>query len=148
MDTILLASLSLVALTGLAWLARAVAKARVCPICAGVSATWAWLLVARAMGVAVDPVPLALLIGGSAVGGADWIASRLPAGRSPALWKTLAIPAGFVAAYGVASERWRAAAVGMALIVVLLAMFLRQRAARPADPAALAGLEERMKRCC
>lgn len=148
MERTYLALGSVLVLTGGTWLARARAKLSLCPICTGVSATWSWLLLARWAGAPVDPALLAVLLGGSAVAGANWIESRLPARRSPMAWKSLAIPTGLVAAYAVASERWIVAAIGAGVVAVLLAWFMRRTADHPADPTMVSDLEERMKRCC
>lgn len=146
MDAFTLAIVSILALTAAAWLARLLVRAALCPICTGVAGTWAWMLAARAWGLAVDPVVLALLLGASVVGGAQWMESRLGAGRSPLAWKALALPCGFAVAYGVVASHWITAAIGLCAIGALLAFFTR--AGAPADPMAVAQLQERMKKCC
>jgi len=148
MDLSYLAVGSVLVLTGAAAIARTVAKRSLCPVCLGVSATWAWLLVARWSGIGVDPALLAVLMGGSAVAGAGWIEARLPAGRSATWWKALSIPAGLAAAYGVATGRWIAAVLGVMAVAVLLVIVVRRGGTHLVDPAAVARLEERMKRCC
>ncbi len=148
MDAFIVAIGSVLALTLAGWLARSYARAPVCPICVGVSGTWAWMLLARLAGFAVEPAVLALLFGASTFAGAHWIEKRLPPGRSPMLWKACAIPAGLAASYGVATERWIAAGIGLAALGLLLALFLRPGPARGGDAAVVAQLEERMKRCC
>lgn len=147
MTTILAAIASMLALTALAWLARKASRWPVCPICVGVAGTWLWLLVARTAGLAVEPAVLAMLLGASVLGGAQWVEARLPAGRSPLLWKALALPAGFAAAYGLVAQRWIEATLAALALAVLAAMFVRPRGAR-GDAAVVAQLEERMKKCC
>lgn len=147
MTTLLAAIASMLALTLLAWLARKASRWPICPICLGVAGTWLWLLAARPAGLAVEPAVLAILLGASVLGGAQWIEARLPPRRSPLLWRALALPAGFVAAHGVVAERWAEAALGAAVLAVLAAVFLRTGAAA-GDPAVVAQLEERMKKCC
>lgn len=119
----------------------------ICPVCLGVSGTWLWLLGARQAGFAVEPAVLAMLLGASVVAAVQWVEARLPAHRSASLWKALALPAGLVAAYGVVAEHWGEAALGTAALALLAALFLRTP--RTAiDPAVVAELEERMKKCC
>lgn len=132
----------------LAWLAGKVSRLPVCPVCVGVAGTWLWMLGARLGGVAVDSTILAILLGASAVGISQWIENRMPLGRSPLLWKALALPAGFAAAYGLAAELWFVAAAAMAALTLLIALFLRPLGAAAGDPAVVAQLEERMKKCC
>ncbi len=147
MATFLAAIASIGVLTLLAWLARRALRWPICPICTGVCATWLGLLAARLAGIPVDPAVLAMLMGASVVAGAQWVEARLPDGRSPVLWKSLAIPAGFTAVYAVVAGRWIEAGIAVAAIAALTAVFLR-RGAGAADPAVVAGLEERMKKCC
>ena len=147
MTTMLTAIASMLALTALAWLARKAWRWPVCPICVGVAGTWLWLLAARTAGLAVEPAVLAMLLGASVLGGAQWVEARLPAGRSPLLWKALALPVGFAAAYGLVAERWTEATLAALALAVLAAMFVRPRGVG-GDAAVVAELEERMKKCC
>lgn len=139
---------SLLLLTLVAWLASRATRIAICPICVGVSGTWLLMLGARQIGIPVDTVMLAVFVGASVVGGAHWIERRLPPERSPLLWKALALPAGFIAAYGLAAPRWVLAASGAVAFAVLSTLFLRPWRTVAADPAAIAQLEDRMKRCC
>lgn len=147
MATFSAAIASILVLTALGWLVRRASRWPLCPVCLGVSGTWLWLLGARLAGLAVDPVVLAMLLGASVVGAAQWVEARLPARRSPLLWKALAVPAGLVAAYGLVAERWGMAALGAAALALLVALFLRTLRTA-VDPAVVAELEERMKKCC
>lgn len=148
MTSFLLPVASLLLLTLLAWRARSVLGLAVCPICLGVSATWLWMLAARQAGAAVDTTMLALLLGASVVGGAQWVQARLPPRRSPLLWKALAIPAGCIAAYGLVAQWWVLAAAAAAAAALLAALFLRAPQQAAGDAALIAQLEERMKQCC
>src|SRR3990167_9340509 len=141
-----IASMFLLAM--LAWLAGRVLRLPVCPVCVGVAGTWLWMLAARLGAHAVDGTILAILLGASAVGIAQWIENRLPLGRSPLLWKALALPAGFAAAYGLAAGLWFVAAAATAALALLIAVFLRPLRTAAGDPAVVAQLEERMKKCC
>jgi hypothetical protein len=144
---ILLPVVSILALTSAAWLAARALRASLCPICIGVGATWLWMLAARFAGLPVDGAMLAILLGASVLGAAGAIESRLPPGRSLLLWKACALPIGFVAAYGLAAERWGMAAAGALAFALLAGFFLRPR--RAAGDAAVVGkLEQEMKKCC
>lgn len=139
---------SLLALTVLAWLASKATRLAICPICVGVSGTWLWLLAARLGGLAVDTTMLPVFLGASVVGAAHWIEARLPKERSALLWKALALPVGFIAAYGLVAQSWALAAVAAAVLASLAALFLRPSRPTAGDPAAVSQLEERMKKCC
>lgn len=148
MTDFMLIIVAVVALTALAWLVRTVSKLSVCPICVGVSGTWLLMLAARAAGFAVDSTALAMLLGASVVGAAHWIEARLPPQRSALLWKVLALPAGFIAAYGVVAAQWIPAAGAAAALAVLTAWFLRSEQGVTNDPEVIARLREQMKKCC
>lgn len=139
---------SMLTLTLVAWLVSRKTRVPICPVCFGVSGTWLWMLAARLAGLAVDETLLAILVGASVVGGAQWVDARLPRQRSPLLWKALALPAGFVAAYGLVAQWWALAAASAAAVATLAVLFLRSPSSTTGDPAAIAQLEEQMKRCC
>ena len=96
----------------------------------------------------VDATMLAVLLGASVVGIADQLESRLPRGYSPLLWKTVTLPVGFAAAYGLAAERWNVAAIAGLALVVLAVLFLLPRRLAAADEAVVEKLEQQMKKCC
>ena len=146
--TIALALASIFALAGLGWLAGKTLRLSLCPICFGVAGTWLWMLGARFAGFAVDTTMLAVLLGASVVGIAGQLETRLARGRSPLLWKTLALPVGFVAAYGLAAERWDVAAIAVLALGLLAALFLLPRRVAAADEDVVKKLEQQMKKCC
>lgn len=148
MTTFLLAAASMLSLGLLAWLAGRAARLPLCPVCVGVAGTWLWMLAARLAGIAIDGAVLAMLLGASVVGVAQWIETRLPAGRSPLLWKVLALALGFAAAYGLVAERWLLALVAVAMLGLVTAYFIWPRRTVAGDSVAVAQLEERMKKCC
>ena len=148
MTSLLFAIASMLMLTLLAWLAAKVSRLPVCPVCVGVAGTWLWMIAARLGGIAVDTTLLGILMGASVVGFAQAVETRLPSGRSSMVWKALALPVGVVAAAGLAGEHWTLAAAAGAALVFLAALFLRRRSADGGDAAAVARLEERMKKCC
>lgn len=139
---------SILVLAGLAWLAGRALRSALCPICIGVAGTWLWMLVARFAGLPTDATMLAVLLGASAVGIAGQVESRVAQGRSPLLWKTLALPTGLVAAYGIVEARWGVAAVAAVALAVLSATFLRPPRHARADGEVVRKLEQQMKNCC
>ncbi|MDO8474291.1 MAG: hypothetical protein Q7S62_02005 [bacterium] len=145
MLTIVIASI--VVITCAAWLVNKVLPFKVCPICAGVSGTWLWMLVALFVGYEIDRIIVAMLLGGSVVGIAYQLEKRLPAGRSPILWKALFIPAGFVVAYSLVSLQWALLAVSLGVVGVIVWAFVmavpKQRANQKVEE-----LKQKMENCC
>ena len=148
MTHLVLALVSMLALGLLAWVAGRVSRLPVCPVCVGVAGTWLWMLAARLGGFAIDTVILGILLGASVVGVAQWVETRITPGRLPLLWKAIALPTGFAAAYGLVAERWVLAIGAAAALGFVALVFLRPRRAGAGDPEAVAHLEERMKQCC
>ncbi|MEK7877081.1 MAG: hypothetical protein AAB325_12920 [Pseudomonadota bacterium] len=148
MTIILITTVSILAITGFAWLAGKALRFPVCPICIGVAGTWLWMLAAQLAGLAPDPSMLAILLGGSVVGPAYQLEKHLPQGRSPLLWKTLFLPIGFVAAYGVAVTHWSLLAMAAAALLLLTAVFFLRRHHAENNSAAVEKLEREMKKCC
>ncbi len=148
MTVILITTISILAITGFAWQAGKILPFRVCPICAGVAGTCLWMLAARLAGFAFDAPMLAILLGGSVVGIAYQLEKHLPQGRSPLLWKTLFLPMGFVAAYGLAAPQWSLLAMAVAALLLLTAVFFAPRRHAEKNSAAVEKLERDMKKCC
>ena len=140
---------SILGITGVAALLRVKTPLRLCPICAGVSGTWAWMLVARAVGYAIDPLIIGILMGGSVVGAAYQLEKRLPSGRSPLLWKTIFIPGGMFAVYELLSSRWVVFFAALGVMLILTFVFLRPRRGHGGkEGERVQDLEEKMKKCC
>lgn len=148
MTAILTTTLSILAISGLAWAANRWLRVAVCPICLGVGGTWLWMLIGRSLGYAVDPTMLSILLGGSVVGIAYQLERRLPRGRSPLLWKALFIPAGFVAVYALAASQWTLFAVMSVVLVLLTAYFLVPPATSGEQSETVEELKKKMQRCC
>lgn len=148
MTPMLTTLLSILALTALAWAARKMLRVSVCPICLGVGGTWLWMVVARYFGVAFDTAMLPVLLGGSAVGVAYQLETRLPAARSALLWKSLFIPVGLVAAHGIAAPDWKVLAAAIVALLLLTAIFFVPPRIQPRDGATVEKLEQQMKKCC
>lgn len=139
---------SILAITGLGWAAKKMLRIPVCPICLGVGGTWLWMVIGRSLGYAVDTTMLAILLGGSVAGIAYQIEKRLPQGRSPLLWKTLFIPAGFVAAYALAAPQWALFAMVSVALVLLTAFFLLPPGASGEASDTVEELKKKMQNCC
>ena len=146
--TILIPIASILCLTALGWAARKATAWSICPICAGVAGTWLWLLAARELGIDVDASVLALLVGATVAGAAYQLEKRLPAQRSSLAWKTLFVPTGLAAAYGLVVPNWIIAGAGVAALVVLTTLFLASARSTTRDETAIEELERQMKRCC
>lgn len=124
---------------------------RICPICAGVSGTWVWMLVGIFSGqlsVASYQLPIALLMGGSVVGIAYQLEKKLPDGKSPILWKTLFIPTGFIAVYGILVPPRSIFFAAAALIVLAVFLFFLPLNSADPDRKKIRELEKKMKNCC
>ena len=130
---------------------------RICPICAGVSATWLLLSAAVLAGLIQKEVffPLILLfMGGSVVGIAyQGEKSFSWAMRSPLLWKTIAISALMPLAFWAAQAMSVKVLVGEIMALSLLAYLFFARRPEEKKPAAdgipkVRELEEKLKQCC
>ena len=148
MTAILTTIASILAITGAAWAAQKKLRVAVCPICLGVGGTWLWMVIARALGYAVDTAMLPILLGGSVAGVAYQVEKRLPQARSALLWKTLFIPLGFVAAYALAAPNWTLFAVMSVALVLLTAFFLLAPGASGEENEKVEELKKKMRECC
>jgi len=144
----IIAITSILAITSIAAFLRARTPLRLCPICAGVSGTWGWMLVARAVGYAIDPLVLGILMGGSVVGVAYQLEKRLPPGRSPLLLKTIFIPMGMLAVYELLSSRWVVFFAALGVLLIFTLAMLRSRRDGNKESERVQSLEEKMKKCC
>ncbi|MEK7608746.1 MAG: hypothetical protein AAB495_04155 [Patescibacteria group bacterium] len=124
--TIVFAFISIFCLGGIAWSLDQlkVFPFRICAICVGTAGTWIVLLTLRAYGFAVDPIVIAALLGGSAVGIAYQGDKMLAQKKSSLLWKMLFIPTGFVAAYALVSELWLFGVLVIFILVTIAFVFL------------------------
>ncbi len=165
---IAIVTISILAITGLTWLLNRILPFKICPICAGVSLTWLWMLAAKFLGYEIDLLILAMLMGGSVVGIAYQIEKKLlarrslarpaepwrsggeggPDGRSPLLWKTLFIPVGFVAAYGILMQWWSVFLVSIIFLLQIAFIFLSPKKESRGRNQKVGELEEKMKNCC
>ncbi|MBI2588053.1 hypothetical protein HYW30_02015 [Candidatus Azambacteria bacterium] len=146
---IIVTVISILVITGFVWLLNRLLPFRICPICAGVSGTWLWILAGMYSGwLETESWQLvaAMLIGGSVVGIAYQIEKHLPADRSPLLWKTLFIPAGFVAAASALASRWLTFGAAALTLFVLPLIFLNR--SEHSASATWKTIKEKLKDCC
>ena len=145
-------TISIFAITGFIWPLNRILLFKICPICAGVSGTWLWMLAAKFLGYEIDMLILAMLMGGSVVGIAYQIEKHLPSNHSPLLWKTLFIPFGFVAVYSVILSWWLVFIVLATILATLALIFTEQKKSDKATFAKKSSrveeLENKMKNCC
>lgn len=149
---IVIAIISILGITGVFWLLNHYSGVGVCPICAGVSGTWLWVLAGIYVGLleagSWSPVA-AIAMGGSVVGIAYQVEKRLPSNRSPFLWKALFIPAGFVAVYSVISYWWSVFAITTIFLIIFWLFFSRERGNHAGHGnKTVEVLREKMKDCC
>jgi hypothetical protein len=156
---ILIATVSIFAITGLTWVFNKISSFRICPICAGVFGTWLWIFVGLHFGALEEEswrIIAALFIGGSIVGVAYQLDKQLQAGRSSFAFRLFFIPVGFVAAYGLLVSQWKFFIFPFLFLVVLSFVFLglsRVGNGKTAEGNAVQilrreKLEKQMKNCC
>ena len=100
-------------------------RKNMCPICVLVSGAWIVLLTLRFFGYDVSESFSALLMGGSVVGISYVLVKRIQSGRAT-LWKLLAIPIGFAAAWALLHFAWAPFTLA-SLAYVLLWTVMRKR---------------------
>ncbi len=145
--TITIAIVSILVIAGLVLAANKVLKIKVCPICAGVSGTWIWMLLVNFLIGPIDLLIPAMLMGGTVAGLAYQGEKRLSPNRSPLLWKILFIPAGFVAVYSLISEQWVVLLISVLFMATIYRIFTAPRTHQPADKK-VEELEKKMEKCC
>lgn len=147
--SLLIAISSILLLTGLTQLInQALAPRRVCPICAGVSATWIWIVTGIYLGwlSAVSWILLAAIaMGGSVVGIAYQVEKRV---SRKLLWKVLFIPLGFALVYSLLEGMWNVFFLSLGLIAFLLISFLGLPKASERDNDKVKKLEKELEDCC
>ncbi len=145
---IFLAFASIAVLTAFAFAIRRLARVPLCPICAGVAGTWAWLLLASWYGVSMDPVLPALLMGGSVVGITYQLERRIRPGHSPLLMKAVLVPLGFLAAYALLARLWPLGLAASVGIIAASAFFLLPSRGTPGGHGTRERLVKELEQCC
>ena len=148
----IIAVASIFILTGAVWLLSRSFSWRVCAICAGVSITWMWIVAARIFGYAIDSVVPAVLMGGSVVGLAYQLETKLPPHRSPLLWKSLFIPAGFLAVFYLLLFQWLGFVLVLVILTAIISLFFfvgnYYRSNKTSTDSRVSKLEREMDKCC
>ena len=150
------AILSIVIITIVIWLAQKIFPFEICPICAGVSLTWLWLLVGMRLNLLliVDyQLITAILMGGTAVG----LMSKLEKVIKPKFllfWKTFFVVLCFIAVYSLISADWILFSVSTVLAVTSTFVFktkntsLEQQELNDGESTHIKQIDEQMKNCC
>src|SRR3989344_3957215 len=136
---IVIATVSIFLIAGLVVFFSRFLPFKICPVCAGSFGTWLWMLIVRSLGYSVDPIILAILMGGSIVGIAYQI-EKLP---------------GFSRSSAAKLRCWKMFVAMIILLVALTLVFARENhsASSSKEPVSESrqiteGLEEKMKNCC
>jgi len=153
--SIIIATISIWVIGGIAWLIGKNSGTKLCPICFGVSGTWMWMLAALYFGYSADARIIAILMGGSVVGAAylavKYLPGRqagLPEGRSAALWKLLIIPVGFALVSVILAFNWVIAGVALAIVAVIAYFFFGRTDKTLVRTSRIDDLEKQMEDCC
>ena len=139
---------SILVITTSAWVVRKIIKWNLCPICAGVAGTWAWLLAAHFWGYRIDLVVPAILMGGTVVG----VMSKLEKLIEPKfilVWKTVFVISGFLVANSLITGRWlMAVTVIIFAVIVTLAGKMQKIELAKSETEQVKELKNKMKNCC
>ncbi len=123
---IIITVISILLITAFVWLLNKFSPFTICPICAGVSGTWLWILFGIFSGFLAEGdygFILAMLMGGSVVGIAYQIEKRMPSNRPALLWKSLFIPLGFIGVYSILVMWWFVFLVDVLFLFLFVFMF-------------------------
>lgn len=151
---IIIALTSILAITVFVWLINRILSFKVCPICAGVSGTWLWILGGLYLGFlkAEDWQLIAsMAMGGSIVGIAYQLEKKILNNRLLLIWKTLFIPAGFTAVYSILEKKlaiFLAALFFILLAVILFIFILPNTQKYKPNEERIEELKKKMKNCC
>lgn len=124
---------------------------RICPICAGVSLTWLWILVGF-LGGFLNPadwlLPAAIFMGGSVVGGA-YLLEKVLFSSYNFLWRSLFIIVGFLVAYLALTVRLLPAGLIILVFGSITLLFRdKKNGNNPQKSSTTEELEKNLKNCC
>ena len=141
---------SILAIATLVWLFNRVLPFTVCPVCAGVFLTWAWLVGAHLGGYQIDLTVPAFLMGGSVVGSMYQLErkSRNASAGARVLWKVLFVSGGFIAAYALLEQLWAVLLVAAVFLFSISFAFLSLGRASDTREETAKDIEGKMKECC
>lgn len=122
---IIITIVSILLITVVIWLLNKFLSFSICPICAGVSVTWIWILTGLVLGFLSNDynIILAMLMGGSIVGIAYQAEKTFSENRSKLLWKVIFIPLGFFGVYGVLMMWWFVVLIDVILLLSVAFVF-------------------------
>lgn len=143
--------ISILAITVAAWVIRKTAKLNICPICAGVSLTWLWML----LGLWFGKLPpgdyrllVAVLLGGTVVGSMSKLEQSIKP-KFVLIWKTIFTVSGFLAAHGLLGGDWLVVAAGIVLASIATLIFkVRKVKTDGSESEQVERLKQEMKNCC
>ena len=139
---------SIVVLTVLVWRVNRFLPVLVCPICAGVAGTWAWLMVAYFGGYQIELIIPAMLMGGTVVGVMSKL-ERLIELKFVLAWKMAFVVSGFLAMNSLITGQWLVLMIGIILAIMATLIFrLGKIEVNKAEPEKAEELKEKMKNCC
>jgi|SRR3989344_5379145 len=139
---------SILGLTVLVWLVNRRLPFPVCPICAGVSGTWIWLVAAHFSGYQINLAIPALLMGGTVVGAMSKL-ERFVEPKFILVWKTVFVASGFWAANSLLIGNRLALAAGI-IFALIISLIFRARKVKIGGQKSeqIKNLEKKMKNCC
>ncbi|OGL64814.1 hypothetical protein A3B21_03780 [Candidatus Uhrbacteria bacterium RIFCSPLOWO2_01_FULL_47_24] len=155
----IIAVISIIVITGIAWGISQLLPYKICPVCAGVSGTWlvlGALMLAGRLPEATYLLPIAILMGGSVVGiGYQGEKSyRWPA-QNPVIWKLIVMSIGFPLVYNVVLRLNWSVWFGelIALCLLMYAFFVRKAKPEPhtphrSDDSDVQKIEKGLEKCC
>jgi hypothetical protein len=148
---ILIILTSIFLITGTAWLVKRYLSINICPICAGVFLTWFILLALMLTGkisAFVFQMPIALLMGGSVVGIAYKLESKIKKNKSILLFKVLFILFGFGLAYSLVLFNLISIIIFTILLMSSVFSFLNFKNIDSKPNKDIDELIDKMKNCC
>ena len=152
---ILIITISIFILTSIFWAVKRYLLIDICPICSGVFLTWFIFLILMLTGkisVFVFQMPIALLMGGSIVGIAYKLESKIKEKKSILLFKSLFIPIGFALAYSLVTSSFYQAVFIFVILGIITLIFLKFRSEKKEDDLEknkkVEDLLGKMKNCC
>lgn len=141
----------ILAFTGIIFILNKIFKTKICPICGGVSLTWILLILAKYSGYEIDILVPAILMGGTVVGVAYSSEKFLLNGAYSLLWKTLFIPAGFLAVYSFFSMPMRFFLVSLFPVLIIVLFFFVPNIIYSKEKEISKdkkNIQEKLKNCC
>ncbi|MBI2042040.1 MAG: hypothetical protein HYT20_03415 [Candidatus Nealsonbacteria bacterium] len=148
---IYIAIASMLAITFIVWLSNKIFPFKICPICAGISGTWLWVISGLYLGwLDAENWRLFAAMGmGSSIVGIAYQLEKKISNKSLLLWKTLFIPAGFAAMYGALMQKFDILSGGLIFLLIIVTVFLLPVAEKSKqNQTKIQELKNKMKNCC